>query len=95
MVVGPFLGPFSRKMCGFHWFLQGIRGLREFSTVSTVSTPFRRFRRQARQNRPRVPRAGEQDDGSLPQTPSNHRRSIWDGSGSTGFGTILVDLGRT
>ena len=32
---------------------------------------FRRFRRQARQNRPRVPRAGEQDDGSLPHTPSN------------------------
>ena len=31
-----------------------------------------RFRRQARQNRPRVPRAGDQDDGSLPQTPSNN-----------------------
>ena len=46
--------------------------LHRFYSFLLLSTPFRRFRRQARQNRPRVPRAGEQDDGSLPQTPSNY-----------------------
>ena len=32
----------SRKVCGFHWFLQGIRGLQELSTGSTGSAGIRR-----------------------------------------------------
>ena len=70
-------------MCGFHLFLQGIRRLRELSTVSAVS--------DVRPGRidPGFPRAGEQDDGSLPQTPSNYFDPP-DGRESKSYARIFV-----
>ena len=52
--------------------------LHRISQEFSGSTGIQRKRGQAKQKRPkaRVPQAGEQDDGSLPQTPLNYRQPL-------------------